>query len=65
MEMDPSFVCPETGLLLRVRAMSEGRGGRKEGEKNEGLTEKGKELFKDLCMHSTFLIYSSISPLNN
>lgn len=59
MEMDPSFVCPETGLLLE----SEPRRGKMRQEREESW--RISLSFLKLCMHSTFLIYSSIYPLNN
>lgn len=69
MEMDPSFVCPETGLLLEYEPclkseVEAGRGKMSVWKKKNERKERIFSFFR-LCMHSTFLMYSSIYPLNN
>lgn len=69
----PQFCLCRDRPVVGVRALSV-VGGRRRERKNEGLTRgtEGKEswtehllAFQRLCMHSTFLIYASTSPLNN
>lgn len=60
MEMDPSFVCAETGLLLESKPRPKPKALTEIKRKNKRQPEDPSAFFK-LRMHSTVLIYSSIS----